>query len=265
MSTFARVSLGRRAVLMGLAVGFVGTVGAFAGLALAGDNRIPGAPAPTLMPGEPSNPAASTPVAHLAPGAEKRVGRFRLLPAGSVPSSEWPLIPTDPSAERGVDLLDDRMIAAARNRGLEVARTAAPAGFKVSQSTASWFPSKSGAAPLLWREFHQFEGDGFFPIDVSVRLARAGATVDLTDYDPSTGQTWAEAGIGGITVMFVHGTAEGKVQPMMQAFFFLGDYLVNADAPALPPGRLDEIVRGFIADNRGRFERATASVPGVTR
>ncbi len=96
-----------------------------------------------------------------------------------------------------------------------------------------------------------------------MRLGKPDDWVDLTDYDPSTGHTWAESDIDGVTVMFVHGTSDGKVQPIMQAFFFLGDYLVNVDAPALPPGPLDEIVRTYITDHRTRLERATAGVQGV--
>lgn len=253
----------RRAVALGIMVGFVGAAGAVIGLAIAGDNRIPGAPEHTLMPGEPSDPPGATPVTHLAPGEERRVGRFRILPVGTNPESRWPVIPEDPSAERGVDLLDETMVAAAQAQGLPVARVSPPQGFKLTLSSASWFPSTAGGSPWLWREFHRFEGDGFFPADVSVRLAKPGAWVDLTDYDPSTGHTWAESDIDGVTVMFVHGTSDGKVQPIMQAFFFLGDYLVNVDAPALPPGPLDEIVRTYITDHRTRLERATAGVQGV--
>jgi hypothetical protein len=81
--------------------------------------------------------------------------------------------------------------------------------------------------------------------------------VDLTDYDPLTGHAWAEAEIDGVAVLFVHGTADAKVQPILQAYFFLGDYLVYVNAPALPPGYLDEVVRGFIANHRDRLEKAS--------
>lgn len=107
--------------------------------------------------------------------------------------------------------------------------------------------------------------DGFFPVEVGVRLAKPRARVDLTDYNPSTGHAWAEASVDGVTVMFLHGTAEVKVQPMMQAFFFLGDYLVAVEAPALPPSQMDEIVRGFIADHRDRLESATVDACGGVR
>lgn len=265
MNIFAIPEGRRRVVALGILTGFVGAVGAFAGLALAGDNRIPGAPEHTLMPGDPSDPPGATPVTHLAPGEEKRIGRFRVLPVGTNPESEWPVIPHDPSAERGVDLLNDASVSAAQAQALPVARVSAPGGFKVTLSAVSWFPSTTGGSPWLWREFHRFEGDGFFPAEVSVRLAKPGAWVDLTDYDPSTGHTWAEADVDGVTVMFVHGTADAKVQPIMQAFFFLGDYLVNVDAPALPPTQMDEIIRTFIADHRDRLEKATMAVAGGAR
>lgn len=265
MNIFAIPEGRRRVVALGILTGFVGAVGAFAGLALAGDNRIPGAPEHTLMPGEPSDPPGATPIAHLSPGEERRIGQFRILPVGTNPESEWPVLLQDPSAERGVDLLDEAMVTAAQAQGLPVARVSPPQGFKLSLSSASWFPSTTGGSPWLWREFHRFEGDGFFPAEVSVRLAKPGAWVDLTDYDLSTGHAWAEADVDGVTVMFVHGTADAKVQPIMQAFFFLGGYLVNVDAPALPPTQMDEIIRTFIADHRGRLEKATVSVAGGAR
>lgn len=255
-----------RILILGLVLGAVGAGGAAFGLVVAGNDRIPGAPANTLMPGDPADPPASTPVAHLPEGAERRIGRFRILPVGSVPSYAWVVVPADPSEERGADLQDESQLARAAGDGIETGRATPPLGFKLALSGASWFPPGEGrTTSWLWREYYRYEGAGFFPIEVSLRLATPDGVFDLVDYDSSAGHTWAEGAVKGIQVMYTHGTADAKVQPSMQAFFFLGDYIVTVDSIALPADRLFEVVERFIEDHRARLERASAAARGGVR
>ena len=253
------------ALALGLVVGFCAVVGSAIALASAENGRLPGAPTHSVLPGEPSSPPGAVAIGHVSPGDEVRVGRFRLLAAGSVPESQWAVIPSQPSAERGVNLLDPKMVLAAQSQGLKVALFTPPEPFKGSLGEASWFVDDKNQSAWLWRQFYRLEADGFFPVEVTVRLAKADVTVDLIDYDPSTGQVWASEEISGVTILFAHGDSDIKVQPIVQAFFFLGDYVVSVDAPALPPEQSDAVVRSLIHDFQPALEAATGDARKATK
>ena len=61
--------------------------------------------------------------------------------------------------------------------------------------------------------------------------------------------------VDGIPIVITHGTPDVKVQPSMEAYFVLANYLFYVDAPALPPDDLVAIVEDLVRAYRAPLEQ----------
>ena len=110
--------------------------------------------------------------------------------------------------------------------------------------------------------YYRIESADQFPIEVTARLMLPGAVWHLVAYEDSTGHAMSRTRIDGIDVVVIHGPATSKVQPAMQAYFVLANYLFYVDAPAVPPEDLVSIVGALVRGYRSPLEREIALQTG---
>jgi hypothetical protein len=247
---------GWKVVASGFVLGLVAAAGAVLTAALADDPpRLPGAPSGSLLPGEPSAPQGSVDVTSVVPGKAVMIGRFRILPAGSVPTSEYGLFPTNTKAGLGVeygDRADPVTLAKAAALGVSVNQLTAPSGFKLKYGGGGVITTTEGKS-YLSEDFYEFTRDDQFPLSVSIRLIKPGSVVELVDYYEGVGFANASLNIDGNEVVVVHGTPDAKVQPVLEAWFTIGDYLFYIEAPALPPGIFGDFLQTTVREQTIRL------------
>lgn len=255
-----------KAVAAGFSLGLVISGAVWARSATADDpprSKLAGAPAGSLLPGEPSAPQGSIDLPKPTAGKPIEFDRFRILPAGSVPASEYGFFPTDTKLEQGWDFRNPAQVAAAKRLVPTIGAVAPPPGFTLRQGGGSVITTVTGGlyVPL---EYYEFARSDQFPVEVRIRLIKPGSTVELIDYAPGVGLAMATLTIQSTTLVVVHGTADAKVQPISQAWFMVGNYLINVDAPALPPGIFSDFLNSLVTGESARLTQMSIAAAAAT-
>ncbi len=256
-----------KAVAAGFSLGLLIAGGVWASSVLADDpprSKLPGAPVGSLLPGEPSAPEGSVDLPESTIDRPIEVGRFRILSAGSVPKSEYGYFPTNTKLEQGLDFRNPVQLAAARRVAPTIGGVTPPAGFALRDGGADVVTTVSGGV-YVPGEFYRFVRDDQFPVELRITLIKPGSTVELVDYESGVGLAMASLTIQSVPLVIVHGTSDAKVQPVSQAWFMVGDYLVNVDAPALPPGIFGDFLDSLIQNEPARLAPMSIAAIAATK
>lgn len=238
-----------RKVALGFIAGFLTVASVVTTAAIATNGGEPRPPAKSAAPGVPSSPHGGAAVQ--PDSAPVDVGRIRILPVGSVPSSDPALLtPGVADSQSAWDLTrpeDERRV---REAGFELTRPPSPAGFRLAGGGFEAFTDASGAR-RVWRQGYRFESDDDFSIELTIRTMLPESHWEIVGYSPDSQHGVSTVDLEGVTVVVVHALDGSRVQSATQAWFNVGDSLVYVDAPAFPIGEFTEFLKATVRHFKG--------------